>query len=487
MNRRDFVRSTLALPVAAGLALPSSGHAKDAARPPKGRRILIRGAIVLTMAKEEPAFRGDLLIENGLIAALGPALPVGGAEVIDGRNRIMMPGFIETHRHTWQSCLRQLGANWSAAQYFQNNFFRFGVAMRPDDVYAANLIGRVAALDAGITTLLDWSHIMNTPAHADAAIQALRDSSGRSVFAMGWPQAPKPEVWISNSTTDIPDDIQRVRREHFSNNTGMVTLAMAGRGPDFAVIEQVARDLRIARDLDIRTTIHIGFAKPGGILAMRNANLLGPDVTHVHVRDSTEEELDLIAESGGTVSISPLDEMLRVRWRRGLPPVMRTLERNMPVSLSVDSESTSDGSMFSIMRNTLAVGRMQAANPPDNRAEPASFNAADFISTRRVLEMATVDGARTIGLEKQVGTLAVGKSADILLMRADSLAYSPLGDSIDAIVGAADSADIEAIFVAGKVVKWDRRLVDTALVTRAQRLASESRTYLFEKTDYKST
>lgn len=159
----------------------------------------------------------------------------------------------------------------------------------------------------------------------------------------------------------------------------------------------------------------------------------------------------------------------------------------MPVSLSVDSESTSDGSMFSIMRNTLAVGRMQAANPPDNRAEPASFNAADFISTRRVLEMATVDGARTIGLEKQVGTLAVGKSADILLMRADSLAYSPLGDSIDAIVGAADSADIEAIFVAGKVVKWDRRLVDTALVTRAQRLASESRTYLFEKTDYKST
>jgi cytosine/adenosine deaminase-related metal-dependent hydrolase len=171
--------------------------------------------------------------------------------------------FVETHRHTWQSSLRHLGANWSAAQYFQHNFFRFGVNFRPEDVYVANLIGRLAALDGGITTLLDWSHIMNSPAHADAAVAALADSGGRSAFAMGWPQAPNPAAWITRSTENLPNDIRRVRKTYLSGNDGLTTLAMAGRGPDFATIEQLARDLRIARELDIRTTIHIGFAVAG--------------------------------------------------------------------------------------------------------------------------------------------------------------------------------------------------------------------------------
>src|SRR5438128_9283612 len=173
---------------------------------------------------------------------------------------------------------------------------------------------------------------------------------------MGWPQSPDPARWIVKSSADLPDDIRRVRKELLPGDTGLVTLAMAGRGPDFAQIQQVARDLSTARDLGIRTTIHVGFASPGGIAAMKQAGLLGPDITHVHVKDSADEELQFIRDSDGTVSISPLDEMLRVRWRRGLPPVVRTLERGLVTSLSCDSESTSSGGMFSIRQNTLAVG-----------------------------------------------------------------------------------------------------------------------------------
>ena len=426
-----------------------------------------------------------MLVDKGRIAAIGPSLAAGDADVIDASDRILMPGFIETHRHTWQSCLRHLGANWSAAQYFGFNFFKFGVIFRPEDVYAANLIGRLAALDGGITTLLDWSHIQNSPAHADAAVAALRDAKARSVFAMGWPQAPNPAIWISNSKTDLPDDIRRVRTQHFSSNDGLVQLAMAGRGPDFAVIEQVGRDLRIARELDIRTTIHIGFAVAGGIRDMNKAGLLGPDITHVHVRDSTEDELQMIKDTGGTVSISPLDEMLRVRWRRGLPPVVRSVQRGLVVSLSCDSESTSAGDMFSIMRSTLAVGRVEAANPPDNRPEPKDFNAANSISTRRLLEMATVDGAKTLGLEKRIGTLEVGKDADFLLLQATHLAYYPMQNPVDAIVGAADTSAIDAVFVQGRPAKFNGRMVDTALVGRAQRLAMASRQFLFDKTGFK--
>jgi len=488
MDRRSFFKSVLATSMVVTIGRVGRSSAAefilDSRRAPQSGRVLIRGGSVVTMNPSMPDFIGDLLIENGKIAAIGPRLEAGEAEVIDASRLIVAPGFVETHRHTWQSCLRHLGANWSAAQYFSNNFFKFGLVIRPEDVYAANLIGRLAALDNGITTLLDWSHIMNTPAHADAAIKGLRDVPARSVFAMGWPQAPDPAKWIVKSTQDIPDDIKRVRKEHFSSNEGLVTLAMAGRGPDFAVISQVARDLAVARELGIPTTIHIGFASPGGIKAMKEAGLLGPDITHVHVKDSTDEELQFIRDSGGTVSISPLDEMLRVRWRRGLPPVVRTLERGLVTSLSCDSETTSSGDMFSMMKTTLAVGRYQASNPEDNRSEPANWNAASVISTRQVMDMATLQGAKTVGMDKVIGSLAVGKSADLLLLQADNLAYYPLQNPVDAIVGAADPGCIEAVFVAGKPVKFGGKLIDDALVAKARRLASESREYLFQKVGF---
>src|SRR3954454_5343207 len=408
MDRRSFMQALLASSTAStfcGVQRSSGAEFILSARnAPQSGTVLIKGGSLITMNPSLSDFTGDILIENGKIAAIDRTIEAASAQVIDASRLIVMPGFIETHRHTWQSCLRHLGANWSAAQYFANNFFKFGVAMRPEDVYAANLIGRLAALDNGITTLVDWSHIMNTPAHADAAVRALRDVPARSVFAMGWPQAPDPAKWIAKSTQDIPDDLKRVRKEHFSSDEGLVTLAMAGRGPDFAVISQVARDLSIARELGIPTTIHIGFASPGGVKVMKEAGLLGPDITHVHVKYSTDEELKFIGDSGGTVSISPLDEMLRVRWRRGLPPVIRTLERGLVTSLSCDSESTSAGDMFSMMKTTLAVGRYQASNPADDRPEPANWNAANVISTRQVMEMATLQGAKTVGLDKIIGS-----------------------------------------------------------------------------------
>ncbi len=493
MQRRNFLRSTgVSLASAGALGVAATGNARaETSRQgsPKGARILIRGGYILTQDPKLGQLRGDVLIDNGKIVAVGKGLEAGGVETVDASGMIVLPGFIETHRHTWQSCLRHMGGNWSAAQYFSYNFFKFGVNMRPEDVYAANLIGRLAALDGGITTLLDWSHIMNSPAHADAAVQGLRDTSARSVFAMGWPQAPAPGKWITSkdgkSIADIPDDIRRVRRSLLPGDSGLVTLAMAGRGPDFAVMDQVKRDLMIARDLGIRTTIHIGFAVPGGIAAMKAAGLLGPDITHVHVHDSTEEELQMIVDSGGTTSISPLDEMMRVRWRRTLPPVMSTLSKGLVVSLSVDSESTSDGSMFSIMRNTLAVGRIQASNPPDQRPEPADFSAAKIITTDMVLNMATIEGAKTLGQERRIGSISVGKDADLLLLRADDLSFFPLIEPDSAIVCAADKACVDTVFVAGKVLKFDGRLVDQPLVERARRLAVASRDYLFEKGGYK--
>jgi cytosine/adenosine deaminase-related metal-dependent hydrolase len=362
-------------------------------------------------------------------------------------------------------------------------FGKFGTNYRPEDVYAGVLLGRLTALNGGITTMLDWSHIMNTPQHADAAIQALRDSGGRSVFAMGWPQTPNPILWLNKSTATLPDDIRRVRKQYFSSNTGLVTMQMAGRGPSFAVMEQVARDLATARDLGLHTTMHVGGGGP--IFDMYKAKMLGSDITWVHLLTATDEEIEAIKDSGCTTSVSPTGEEWHTPWRGPTPATMRLLSHGITPSLSPDTEAFGAGDMFSVMRGALGSARYAASNPPDPNAQPPvppqQYNNAKAIPIRKILEMATVAGAAPVEREGQIGTLGQGKQADIVLLRMSSLNYFPVNDAAAAVVMSADTGCVDAVFVAGKAVKFNGKLVNQALAIRARQLALESRNWLYAK------
>lgn len=483
MNRRDFFRATgLTGLTLAGAAAGALGASPPVAAPaPKRSRILLRGGYIVTLDPKLGELRGDILIDNGKIAAIGQGLKAASADVVDASDMIALPGFIDSHRHTWQSALRHIGSDWTLFQYLSNAFTKFGIHFRPQDVYAGTLIGRLAALESGITTMLDWSHVMNTPEHADAAIQALRDAGGRSVFAMGWPQTPEPFKWIQKSTLDIPEDIKRVRKNHLSSNTGLVTMQMGARGPEFAVIEQVAKDLALARELGLQTTMHTGGGD--GILAMHQAKLTGPDITYVHLHNAKDDALKVVSDTGGTVSISALNEEWKTPWRGNAAATVRLLRHGILPSLSVDTETVVPGDIFSSMRGTLGSARYAASNDPGTPApaNPRQWNSASVVSTRKILEMATVAGAAPLGLQGQVGTLTPGKQADIVLFRASHLNYFPVNDAIGAIVVAADTGSVDAVFVAGKALKLNGRLVNTALVNRARRVAIESRDYLFAK------
>src|SRR3970282_1194250 len=194
-------------------------------------------------------------------------------------------GCVASHRHTWQTTLRHTGADWDVGRIFVELFGRFGPHFRPEDVFAATFLGRLAALDAGVTTLLDWSHIQNTPAHADEAVRALREAGGRSVFAHGQP-GTDAKRWMVESALPHPSDIRRVRETLLASDDALVTMAMAARGPEFSTIEVVEQDVRLARELGIRVTIHIGLGANGpkyrGIERMHQRNLVGPDITFVH-------------------------------------------------------------------------------------------------------------------------------------------------------------------------------------------------------------
>jgi len=261
------------------------------------RTTLIRGGYVLTL---DPALgdlpNADVLIDGDKIAAVGPGLTAGPhANVIDARNRIVMPGFVDTHRHTWQTPVRGVLPSCTLDEYFAGMLDNIGIQYRAEDVYIANLMGALEAINAGITTLLDWSHVNNTPEHADAAIAGLNDSGIRGIYAHGVPVGGQ---WWAYSSLDHPEDIRRIRKQYFQSDDQLLTLALAARAPGNTTPEVAKHDWMLARDLGIRISVHVGMRLTGvhvhHVKTLHELGLMGPDTTYIHCTDSTDEELDLL-------------------------------------------------------------------------------------------------------------------------------------------------------------------------------------------------
>jgi 5-methylthioadenosine/S-adenosylhomocysteine deaminase len=422
--------------------------------------VLIRGGRVLSMDERDIAPPvGDVLVTHGVISAVDADLPAPpGAEVIDATGALVLPGLVDTHRHTWQTPLRQLGAQWSIEDYRTRMLGDLGASYRPRDVYAGTLLGALAALDAGITTLVDWAHVQNSPDHSDASVAALRDAGIRAVFAHGWALTAGPPA----SPQPHPADIRRVRAELLADDTALVTLAMGARGPDFAGLEVTAVDFALARELGIPITAHVASGRLGagrrGIAELASAGLLGPDLTLVHANAATDADLRLLAEHGVTVSISPQIELTMPGLGQRVA-VRRLLDAGVRPGLSVDSETVVGADLFSQMRFALAAHRASATDP-DEPPLPAA----------EVLRMATVDGARTAGLGARVGVLRPGLAGDVILLRADAVGLAPVRAAADAVVLAAHPGVVDTVLVAGRVVKRAGRLL--ADVNRARELAT---------------
>jgi cytosine/adenosine deaminase-related metal-dependent hydrolase len=426
-------------------------------------RTLLRGGWVVPMAVGRDPFRGDVLIEDDHVAAVGAVESGLDAEVVDCRDRIVLPGLVDTHRHLWQSALRGLAADWTLGQYFARMRGRLGGRFRPEDTYAGTVLGAVEALDAGVTTVVDWAHNVNGPEHADAGWQALLDAGGRAVFAYG---ASNDQAL--GERTPHTQDVRRLRAGVGADDTGRVTLGMAVRGPEFSGIEIAEADWALARELGIPVTVHVGGGlrgAGGSVAELARRGLLGPDTTYVHCNMLADAELDAIADAGGRASVAP-----EVEANMGHGPVatMRLRARGIPTGLSVDVCTTVGGDLFGAMRAALALARGAA-----HEAALAAGEALDRlpITAAEVLSMATIEGARAIGLDDRVGSLEPAKQADVLVLRADAPNLAPVSDPIAATVLAAGVHNVDAVMVGGRWVKRDGRFVHRdvrAVVTRAE-------------------
>jgi len=443
-------------------------------------RTLLQNGCVITVDKELGNFRrADVLIEGTKIAAIGPDLGAADAEVIDASNMIVMPGFIDTHRHLWEGILRNISADGILANYFPDVLGVCAPVYRPEDAYAGDLIGTLGAIDAGVTTILDWSHIQNTPDHADAVIRALQETGIRAVFAYGNPNTSLPDWWY-NSSLNHPEDIRRLRTQYFSSDDQLLTLALAPRGPEFTTMEVVRHDWALAREVGAPITVHVGvsvYGFSGGIKNMHAEGLLGPDTTYIHCSTLSDDELRFIVDTGGTFSIATAVEM---QMQHGMPPLDRILRLGARPSLSVDVETNVSGDMFGQMRSALQCQRAQV----NQRAlYGGSFEGENLVTVKDVLEFATIDGARTVGLAHKTGSLTPGKEADIIMLRTDLLNVFPVNDPVGAVVTGADTSNVDSVFIAGRAMKRNGQLLNVDL-DRARRLAIESRDYVVAKSGF---
>jgi 5-methylthioadenosine/S-adenosylhomocysteine deaminase len=422
----------------------------------EGRPVVLRHGTVLPMDEAKTVLTDtDVLIVGDRIEAVGKALeaPADALE-IDARGGIVMPGMIDTHRHMWQTAMRGYGADWTLTQYFVWYYLQHGKTFRPEDVYAGNLLSAVEALDAGVTTSVDWSHGLQTTQHADAAVDALEAVPGRFVLAYGNIQAGPWEWATSPEFKDFVD-----RRMPRSDMLGFQMAFDVTGDPEFP--ERAA--FEVARDLDVPVTTHAGVwgaTNDNSIRLMYENDFMRPGTIYVHAATLSDDSYQRIAATGGSVSVSTDSEQ---SCGQGYPPTWVLRSHDIPVSLSMDTSVWWSGDLFTAMRSTLGADRSREHLEAHHKGETVTHC---HLRADQVVEWATRGGAEALGMGDRLGTLEAGKKADVVLIKNDrSPAMFPLINPYGHVAFQAQRGDVHTVIVDGRVVKHEHELVDIDLAS----------------------
>lgn len=444
-------------------------------------RILIRNGAIVSMDRRVGELpRGDLLVEDDRIAAIATTLPVPeGAEIVEAARCIVLPGLVNAHLHTWQAALRGIAADWTVAMYMQAMHRGLATLYRPDDIYIANLVGALNQIHCGTTTLVDWCHNNPTPEHTDAAVDGLVESGIRAVFLHGSPKPdPKPGQKHFSEVPMPRSEVARLRKGRLASNEGLVTMGLAILGPYYSTWEVTLQDVLLAREFDLVASMHVGGGKsltPDGFRRLAAEGLIGPKINIVHGNDIPHGEIRMIVDRGGTFTVTAEVE-LQTGYGDPLTGILHALDA--PPSIGADVEPMVPGDMFNCMRITLQHERHRSMI--EALASTGSRPQTIPVTCRQALEWATINGAKMVGLDHRIGSLAPGKQADILVLRAGDLNIAPARDPIAAAVMHGSITNVDTVLIAGRVMKRNGRLLYPRVEERQQALAASGERILAE-------
>jgi 5-methylthioadenosine/S-adenosylhomocysteine deaminase len=446
-TRRALLSGAAALSAAgpAGFALGArDAFAAAAPKLPARGNFVIRKAYVVTMEKDGDLKEGDVHVRDGSIVAVGQNLNAPGARTIDGRGMIVLPGFVETHWHMWNTLLRGMSGEKPDYSYFRTALM-LGRLCTAEDIYQGTRLATAEAINSGITFVHDWAHNVRGPDYARADLRALKESGLRARFSYGPQQGHDVKA-----TIDLAD-LEKLKTDWAQySNDGLIALGVAWRGhggnlPANAVPEAVWRsEFDAFQKLGLPVSVHSSGSKAavGQIGGLAKANMINR-VQVIHAVYATPDEITAMKAAGTTISIAPTSE-LRIGF--GFPPVAAFLDAGIPVGLSVDTvELVGNADMFAIMKTTQGIVNGAAEN---------EFK----ISARRVLELATIEGARSMGIEDKVGSLKAGKRADLIMVSTRAANLGVFGDPAVMLVTAAQPANVDTVVADGRILKRGGKL-----------------------------
>ena len=473
-SRRTFLKASAGFALGATVSpLASKGAfaqpaqaSSDLNRVRSSSRILIRGAVVISMDRDIGDFaNADVLIEGGKIREVRPGIAADPAStaVVDGRDRIVIPGFVDTHHHFYQGILRNiLPDGLVRPDYMRDVNDRLTAVYVPNDVYAGTLVTALGMIDMGTTCAVDTSQVSHTPEHNDAGIRALQESGLRVVYGYSWGAGP---------ATQYPRDIGRLQRTYFSSRDQLLTLALSG--------SLVPQQFEAARAAGVPMVSHgVSNRTEKALGELARAGLLRAGDEFIHCTQLSPEAWKTIKDSGGVVSLSPPIEMM---MGHGMPGTQDALDHGIRPSLSSDVDVTFAQDPFTVMRSTLALQRLLV----QQRAQREEKGLPALLTARDVLEFATIEGARAAGLADRIGSLKPGKDADIVVLDAGRLNVWPLNNAAGCVVNLMNPMNVETVFIAGKVKKWQGALTGVD-EERVRRLAASARDDVIGRAKFES-
>ena len=523
IRRRDFLKAGGAAGLAAAVPAQLAGLRSATGQDTQGligdgrrRRILLRGGVVLSLDPRVGDFeKADVLIDQTKIAAIGPNLSAANAEVIECTGAIVMPGFITTHHHQYETLQRSLipdgllAGGWPQESYGSavQNIWTAGrivdpsnpanvvwdlgrVPYDPEDLYISELVACLSEISEGVTMGTDTSQASHTPEHTDAMIQGLIDSGRRMVYdyspginrsAEGFPYE------FPGATRDTTKGIGRIAKKYFSSPDQLVTLG-CGAGPTEAFPGAGYTGWQLGREFGALINNH-NVGGPNVVIsaAADSRNRADwSDVTFIQCtrwQDDARAQIsynsagypnsgksrawEIWRDRGAHVSIAVLIEM---QMRHGMPPLQDALDHGILPSLSPDVDTNMTTDPFSLMRGAFCLQRALANDLAFPISNPGNLPVPQLLTSRQVIEMATIAGAAANRVLDKVGTLAPGKEADIVVLDARNINTCPVNNVPGTVVTMMNPRHVRDVLIAGKVVYFKGKLVGWNVERLLQRI-----------------
>jgi cytosine/adenosine deaminase-related metal-dependent hydrolase len=438
----------------------------------RNRVILLKGGTVITMDPAVPDLvKGDVLIKGKKIVAVGADLSSAARDrkcvVVNAKGTIVIPGMVDCHHHSWEGQIKNIIPSGVIADYNNTTHMGFGPFYRPQDMYAGNHLVMLDAIDAGTTCVIDHSHNSRTSAHSDAAIEAIFDSGIRAMHAVGAPQAGTWDM-------QLPNDLVRIKNKYFQSEDQLVTLSYRV-GVNLAEVPL----WQFGRNLGLWLT-HDGGSNSAALFDFYNMGLLDERHNFSHGNNAPLANLQLLKDVGAHINYCVRSDT-QYQLGFGIPVSLdNALAIGLRPGLSVDNVISYSGGVLAEMRAMFHVKR---GYDQYRRSVLGQTPPVPPISVRDCLEFATIRGAGNAGLANKVGSLTPGKEADIVMIRADAMNTLPLNNAVGVVVNYAERHNVDAVFIAGKVKKWNGKLVGVNMA-KVRKLAEESRQYLFAARGY---